>query len=190
MKVGYIAGGKALLENQRDALSDANCERVFVDAAAPVAGIMSTGLIKTLNNVSTGDMLVVVSLDCLGCTPADIAIVARKLLRVGAALQVIDAGLDTSVSPGGKQALIALEAIARLDSVRRSNRTKESMQAAKKKGARFGPHHKLSEDQIARARDEIESGRATQQEMARKLRVSGATMSRALQRVGDLAEFP
>jgi DNA invertase Pin-like site-specific DNA recombinase len=183
MKLGYVCGCKDgdIPAIKRAAFAAAECDFIFEDPDEPVEGTTSAGLLRALTHVTTSDVLVVESFAEIGCTPACLAVVASHLRRVGASLHVLDDGIDTS-RPGGEQVLLTLEAMAVLKSKRHGLRVKSAMAAARRLGARHGRPHRLTEEQIELAREEVTAGRATQQQMARRLGVCDATISRALNR--------
>lgn len=81
--------------------------------------------------------LVVSKLDRLGRSVIDVLSVFERFKQCGAAIKVIDMGIDTS-TPAGKMMLTVLAAFAEFERDMIRQRTKEGLAAAKAKGVVLG----------------------------------------------------
>jgi DNA invertase Pin-like site-specific DNA recombinase len=98
----------------------------------------------------------------------DLWAIVRELEAKGVAFKVLDqAGMDTS-SATGKLLFNILGSIAEFERDLINARTEEGRQAAKAKGIKFGRKAKLTDDQLAALRGDVDSGYLTKQEIADK----------------------
>jgi DNA invertase Pin-like site-specific DNA recombinase len=87
--------------------------------------------------------------------------------------------VDTA-TPAGQLTYTVLAAYAEFERQTLIQRTREGMQAAKKRGVRLGRPKKLSADQLSEARLVMEAGNTTLVALARRLGCSRDTLSKAL----------
>ena len=90
------------------------------------------------------------------------------------------AGQRDTTHPLGKAMLHMVALLAELERRVIVERTKAGQLAAKKRGVKFGPKHKLSAAQIDHARQLIEHGSKAPSEVAALLNVSHVTLWRSL----------
>jgi DNA invertase Pin-like site-specific DNA recombinase len=98
----------------------------------------------------------------------------------GVQFQSLTEQIDTT-HPLGKAMLHMVALLAELERGLIVERTKAGQQAARRRGVKFGPKHKLSEAQIAHARQLIDHGNKAPGEVAVLLNVGRSTLWRALQ---------
>jgi DNA invertase Pin-like site-specific DNA recombinase len=101
MKIGYgrVSTCDQNPDAQRDALSAAGCEEVFIDKAS---GKLTRWpeLHRALPVTRTGDQLVVTKLDRLGWSLEHLIGLSRNVQGRGVDLVVLDQGIDTSTAVG------------------------------------------------------------------------------------------
>ena len=94
--VGYarVSTGHQLLEAQRDALTAAGCEKLFVDQLSGVREDRP-GLAALLDYVRAGDTVVVVALDRLGRSLSGVIRTVETLTERGVLLRSLREGIGT-----------------------------------------------------------------------------------------------
>ena len=100
MLIGYarVSTGDQALDLQRDALTEAGCERIFEDTAGCAAERPS--LHDPLSHLRTGDTLVVWRLDRLGQALKELITRAEDLHTRGVGLRSLQDAIDTNSSSG------------------------------------------------------------------------------------------
>jgi DNA invertase Pin-like site-specific DNA recombinase len=163
---------------QLDALRNAGCYRIFVDKASGVLKERPE-LSKVLDQLRTGDTLVVWKLDRLGRS-------LRHLIDTVAQLQAQDIGfrslresIDTT-TPGGKLVFHVFGALAEFESDLIRERTVAGLAAARARGRSGGRRSVMSEEKLAIARQMYESRQHTVAVIARTIGVSRASVYRYL----------
>ncbi|MEH3143475.1 MAG: recombinase family protein [Mycobacterium kyogaense] len=116
--LGYAtAGGPAadLADQLADlAASGVDSRRIFTDRAAGSADKMRPGLIALLSYARPGDAVVVVSLDRLGRSSAEVAHIVADLTGRAITVRCLASGLDTASATGRAVAEVLTE-LAALD---------------------------------------------------------------------------
>lgn len=115
-----------------------------------------------------------------GRSVRDVVNTLHDLSSRGVHFQSLREQIDTTHQLG-KAMLHMVALLAELERGLIVERTKAGQQAAKKRGVKFGPKHKLCVAQINHARQLIERGSKAPDEVAALLNVSRATLWRALQ---------
>ena len=164
---------------QSEALQSAGCAEIFEEHASG-GNRARPVLARVLERVQSGDTLVVVRIDRLARSLSHLLEVIERLEAKGAFFRSLQDPIDTS-SPQGKFTLQVLGAAAEFERALIRERTKAGMKAAKKRGKHVGRPRKLSPEQIALARDRIESGSHSLKDIAKILEVSERTLGRALE---------
>ncbi|WP_242686946.1 recombinase family protein [Dermacoccus nishinomiyaensis] len=147
--VGYarVSTGGQFVDRQIDALRDAGCQRVFVDHGVTGARMDRPELQAALEWMRPGDVLTILSLDRLGRNVRGVLELVDDLERRGVGLRVLQLGLDTS-TPSGRLVLTVLLAVAQLERDHLSERTRDGLAAARRRGRVGGRPRALSENQI------------------------------------------
>jgi DNA invertase Pin-like site-specific DNA recombinase len=116
--LGYAtaSNGEQDLERQLAALVAAGVDqrRIFTDKFSGSAEKVRAGLHAMLSYARSGDTVVVVALDRLGRTVAEVTRTVADLTERGIALRALKEGLDTATATGRHVAAI-LSALAELD---------------------------------------------------------------------------
>jgi len=186
MKIGYarVSTREQHPEAQIDALTDAGCDRVFIDK---ITGKLAKRpeLDKALLILREGDQLIITKLDRLGRSLAHLMDLSKWLNEHGVDLVVLNQGIDTSTAIG-RMFFHILGAIAEFEHELLSERTRDGLEAARARGRTGGQKPKLRPRQIELARQMYnETGedgkrRHTVAAIATELGVSRPTIYRAL----------
>lgn len=178
-RIGYarVSTTDQRLDLQLDALRAAGCTVIYRDI---VSGAQASrpGLTRTLKALHPGDELVVWKLDRLGRTTHQLVVLLERLEQRGVRLRSLQDGIDPSTIMG--KAMLQIGAVfAEMERNLIRERTKAGMKAAQARGITLGRPPKLTPKQIEKARAWEKAG-ATRTAIADRLRVSPATLRRAL----------
>ena len=189
VKIGYgrVSTRDQNLDAQRDALSAAGCDQIFVDKASGKLA-RRPGLDKALLSASrAGDQLVVTKLDRLGRSLEHLIALSKDLQEQKVDLVVLDQGIDTSTAIG-RMFFQILGSIAEFEHALMSERTMDGLAAARARGRTGGQKPKLGPRQVKLARGMYEEtgpdGRRayTVAQIAAEFGVSRPTIYRHLER--------
>jgi len=181
MKIGYarVSTDEQNLALQLDALKAAGCDHVFTDQGVSGAVVERNGLSQAIQAVGAGDVLVVWKLDRLGRSMAFLVSLIEKLRRDGAGFQSLTDGIDTT-SAAGKLVFHIMGALAEFERSLIAERTRAGMAAARLRGKHVGRPRRLTVQQIAHARELIDSGRESKTAVAALFDVDIKTIRRAI----------
>ncbi len=178
MLIGY-ARVSTLDQNpdlQIDALWDAGAERVYVDKARGTAA--RPELDKALEALRAGDTLVCWRLDRLGRTVMHLLKLAEDLRARGVELRSLQDGIDTSTA-AGKACFTFVAAVAEMESRINSERTRDGIRAARRRGKRWGKAPFFGDEgNVRAARSMLREGSMGRREIARHLGISVYTLYR------------
>lgn len=141
---------------------------------------------RALKRLMPGDMLVVWDLDRAFRSVVDALTEAEKLRARGVHFRIANLSIDTS-TPAGIFVYTMLSALAEFERRTLSQRTKEGLAAARKRGKRIGRPPVLSERQIQDARKRIDADGWTTASVAREMGVRHWTLSRSIRRQEETA---
>ncbi|CUH89951.1 DNA-invertase hin [Phaeobacter sp. CECT 5382] len=137
MLIGYARTStldqSAGLEAQERDLGGAGCEKVYTEQVSSVDVKARTQLEAALDYVREGDTLVVTKLDRLARSVSHLLEVLKSLTDKGAALRILDMGIDTS-TPTGKLMLTVLGGVAEFERAIMLERQREGIAKAKAAG--------------------------------------------------------
>lgn len=153
MKIGYgrVSTRDQNPDAQRDALTAAGCDQVFVDKASGKLA-RRPELDKALLSASrAGDQLVVTKLDRLGRSLEHLIALSKELQEHQVDLVVLDQGIDTSTAIG-RMFFQILGSIAEFEHALMSERTMDGLAAARARGRTGGQNPKLGPRQVTLAR--------------------------------------
>jgi DNA invertase Pin-like site-specific DNA recombinase len=165
------------LEAQHDALSAAGAERIFSDK---ISGSTRTRpqLDQLLDQLRPGDVIVVTKYDRLARSLRDLLDIVEAIQARGGGFRSLAEDIDTT-TPAGRLIFHVFASIAQFERERISERTREGLEAARKRGRVGGRPPALSaaqRDEVRRMRDD--EGRRLS-EIAQLFRVSVKTVRRA-----------
>ena len=179
MILGYarVSTDDQLLDAQTDALIAAGAERIFADK---ISGSTRTRpeLDQLLDQLRPGDVIVVTKYDRLARSLRDLLDIVEVIKERGGGFRSLAEDIDTT-TPAGRLIFHVFASIAQFERERISERTKEGLEAAKKRGRVGGRPPALSaaqRDEVRRMRDE--EGRRLS-EIAQLFRVSVKTIRRS-----------
>lgn len=178
-KIGYL---RVSTEGQRpdrqiDGLT-AICDELHIERAS-ASGHPRPVFNAVLERLRPGDTLVVWNLDRAFRSTVDAVTEAERLLARGVHFKVVNLDADTSTADG-MLLYTVVAAIGQHERMRLSERTREGLAAARRRGSRLGRPPKLSEDQLKEAERRVRIGGESYARVARDYGVSGWTLSRAL----------
>ncbi|MEM1224010.1 MAG: recombinase family protein [Verrucomicrobiota bacterium] len=133
---------------------------------------------QVIKELSAGDGLIVWDLDRAFRSVVDAILEVEKLKARGIGLEIVNMKIDTT-TPGGMLIYTVLSAFAEFERRMLSQRTREGLAAAKKRGKRLGRPPKLSGKQIDAAIRHVGNG-AKIDCIAKELNVSSWTLRRSI----------
>jgi DNA invertase Pin-like site-specific DNA recombinase len=154
--VGYarVSSVGQSLDIQLDKLD--HCDKIFQEKKSGASG-KRPRLEACLEYVREGDTVVVTRLDRLARSTLHLCQIAHELERKRVNLQVLDQHIDTCDATG-RLLFNMLGAIGQFETEIRAERQMDGIQKAKKRGVRFGPKKRLTEEQTAELRRRREQG--------------------------------
>ena len=178
MILGYarISTSDQTLDGQTDALTAAGAERIFADTISG-AKRERAELAQLLDQLRTSDVVTVTKYDRLARSLHDLLDIVKAIEERGAGFRSLAEDIDTT-TPAGRLIFHVFASIAQFERERISERTKEGLQAARKRGRVGGRPPALNADQKAEARRmRDEEGRSIAA-IARLFKVSETTVRR------------
>lgn len=179
MIIGYarVSTDDQKLEAQLDALEGAGAERIFSDK---ITGSSRTRpqLDLMIEQLRDGDVVTVTKYDRLARSLKDLLDIVEAIRDRGAGFRSLAEDIDTT-TPAGRLVFHVFASIAQFERERISERTKEGLAAARKRGRVGGRPPALSaaqKDEVRRMRDVEHRPLA---EIARLFKVSVKTVRRA-----------
>ena len=154
------------------------CDKVFkekrsgIDAGRPE-------LKACLDYLRDGDTLLVTKLDRLARSTPDLYRIVSQLTERGIAFKVIDDPSIDTTSRTGKLIMGILALIAEFENDIRRERQQDGINKAKAEGVRFGPKPLLTLEVVQKIK-ELRSDGATVPEIMRRMKLSKASVYRAL----------
>ncbi len=163
---------------QLDALSSAGCTQIFTDEGIAGGAKRRPQLDLALGTLKAGDVLIVWSLDRLGRSLAHLVELVSSLGLRAIGFRSLSDGIDTTNVPS-RDTLGVFAALAKFEHALVAERTRVGLVDARHRGAKLGRKPKLSGEQIAHAKQLIDSGQSPTQ-VAKSIGVSPATLYRAI----------
>lgn len=185
MKIGYlrVSTEEQKPDRQVDALEPI-CDELHIEKLSAVAKKRPV-YEAVVANMNAGDIFVIWDLDRAYRSAKD-ALVQLDLLRErGIEIQIASLHVDTA-TPHGKLIYTIIGALAEFERDLLSQRTKEGLAAAKRRGQRLGPPRKVSDRQLLAAKQKIDAGEATVTEIAALHDVHPWTIYRGLKRLNGV----
>jgi DNA invertase Pin-like site-specific DNA recombinase len=180
MLIGYarVSTDDQNLELQRAALGEAGCTRIYEEELSG-ANRNRPELVRLLDHLRGGDVVVVYGLDRLARSTRDLLEIVEQLKEADAGLRSLSEPWADTTSPAGRMVLTVFAGIAEFERALIHERTGAGRAAARVRGVRFGRPPKLTAEQLVVARRLIDEGTAVR-EAARILNVHTATLYRGL----------
>lgn len=182
MKLGYL---RVSTEDQKpdrqiDALEPL-CDKLYIEKASAVAKNRPV-FDRVKKALTQGDTLVVWDLDRAFRSTIDALTQAEQLRERGIEFQIVTLGVDTSTADG-KLVYTVIAALAEHERSRLSERTKQGLQSAVRRGKILGRKPKLNARQTLSAKEKIKCGECTLAEVAALHGVHPRTLSRSIKRL-------
>lgn len=134
MLIGYarVSTDDQNLDLQRDALTQAKCERIFEDT---VSGAFAEreGLTRLIETLRPGDTVVIWRLDRLGRSLKNLLQLIERLEKIQVGLRSLQENIDTT-SSGGRLVFHLFGALAEFERNLTRERTKAGLSAARARG--------------------------------------------------------
>ena len=143
------------LDGQRDALTTAGAERIFADTITGTARVRPE-LDRLLAELRPGDVVTVTKYDRMARSLPDLLGIVEVIRGKGAGFRSLGEDIDTT-TPAGRLVFHVFASIAQFERERIVERTKEGLEAARKRGRVGGRPPALSPAQkveVKRMRDE------------------------------------
>jgi DNA invertase Pin-like site-specific DNA recombinase len=157
MILGYarVSTKDQILDGQRDALAAAGADKIFADTITGTARVRPE-LDRLLSELRSGDVVVVTRYDRLARSLKDLLAIVDLIQNHGAGFRSLGEDIDTT-TPAGKLIFHVFASIAEFERARIVERTREGLEAARKRGRVGGRPPALSPAQkveVKRMRDE------------------------------------
>ena len=181
MLIGYarVSTEGQTLDAQTDALTAAGAERVFADRISGSARHRPE-LDRLLDQIRPGDVVVVTKYDRLARSLRDLLEIVESIGKLGAGFKSLAEDIDTT-TPAGRLVFHVFASIAQFERERIAERTREGLQAARKRGRVGGRPPALSPAQIAEVQRMRDEEFRPLPEIAKLFRVSVKTVRRVPQ---------
>ena len=179
MIIGYarVSTEDQNLDGQLDALKAAGAERIFADKITGTARSRPE-LDRLLDQLRQGDVITVTKYDRLARSLRDLLDIVDTIQAHGAGFRSLAEDIDTT-TPAGRLVFHVFASIAQFERERISERTREGLEAARKRGRIGGRPPALSYEQKAEARRMRDQELRPLPEIAQLFRVSVKTIRRA-----------
>lgn len=182
-KIGYIRTSteEQYIDRQVNLLNEV-CDQVFIEDGVSAVSRNRPVFNQVLALLQPGDMFVVSSQDRAFRSATDALLILETLHRRDIIFLSLTQNFDTT-TPDGKFMYTIAAALATWERDILSLRTKEGLEAARRRGKILGRPRKLTEQQITEARRQLEAEfYSNLTEVAESFRVHERTLIRALKR--------
>ena len=165
MKIGYL---RVSTEDQRpdrqiDALTPI-CDDLFIEKLSATASHRPV-YEEAISVLQGGDTFVILDLDRAFRSAKDALNQLDRLRERGIEIQIVKLNIDTS-TPQGKFVYTITSGLAEFERDLLSQRTKQGLQAARKRGARLGRPKKMTNRQVREAKQKLDAKEASVCELA------------------------
>lgn len=178
MILGYarVSTADQKLDSQQDALRAAGVEKVFADLITGSAR-QRPQLDRMLDQVRAGDVLVVTKYDRLARSLKDLLEIVDQVQAKGAGFRSLAEDIDTT-TPAGRLVFHVFASIAQFERERIAERTREGLEAARRRGRVGGRPPALSVSQKAEVKRMRDVEMRPLAEIAALFKVSAKTVRR------------
>lgn len=181
-RIGYIrVSTRAQLTDRQTKALEVECDALCIEHVSAVAAARPV-FEAALAELNEGDTFVVLDLDRAFRSSIDAMLTADTLRGRGVKMRILSLPIDTTTAEG-ELFYTMVAAFANFERRIISRRTKEGLEAAKRRGVVLGRPCILSPEQIRAAHRKLMIG-ATYAQLAATLGVSRQTLQRAFQRHG------
>ncbi|WP_209426827.1 recombinase family protein [Pararhodobacter sp. SW119] len=178
MILGYarVSTLEQSLDSQRDALTAAGAERIFADTITGTARNRPE-LDRLLEQLRPGDVVVVTKYDRLARSLKDLLEIVEHIKKHGAGFRSLAEDIDTT-TPAGRLVFHVFASIAQFERERIAERTREGLEAARKRGRVGGRPRALTPAQVTEVRRMRDEEMRPLPEIAALFKVSTKTVRR------------
>lgn len=178
-KLGYlrISTSEQRPDRQIDGLGDI-CDELYIETLSAVSAHRPV-FEKVIDKLEKGDTLVVWDLDRAFRSTIDANLTVKELRERGIDFMIVTLNVDTA-TPSGELVYTIMAATAQFERQNLIKRTKEGMEAARRRGVRLGRPPKLSPDQVADAKHRLKHDPSSLKALAEEFGVSIWTIERAV----------
>jgi DNA invertase Pin-like site-specific DNA recombinase len=166
------------LDAQISRLKEAGCKRIYQDTASGGKSDRA-GLTQMLDKLHAGDVVVVVKLDRLSRSLADLLNIVERIGKAGAGFRSLGENLDTT-SSAGRAMMQMIGVFAEFERSIIRERTKAGLAEARKAGRKLGRRFKLSEADRQQIIYLVREGKMSAADCARTYRIHESNVSRLL----------
>ena len=183
MKIGYlrVSTQDQCADRQIDALRPI-CDELYIERVSATARARPV-YEAVIGALQAGDTFVILDLDRAFRSAKDALNELDDLRGRGVEIQIANMALDTG-TPIGKLLFTFISGLAEFERDLLSQRTKEGLDAARKRGKRIGRPPKLSTQQLRAAQATLAKGKGTIKDIAAHYGVHPWTLRR---RIGELS---
>jgi DNA invertase Pin-like site-specific DNA recombinase len=178
MILGYarVSTSEQSLDSQRDALTAAGAERIFADT---ITGTVRNRpeLDRLLEQLRPGDVIVVSKYDRLARSLKDLLEIVEHIKEQRAGFRSLAEDIDTT-TPAGRLVFHVFASIAQFERERIAERTREGLEAARKRGRVGGRPRALTPAQVTEVRRMRDEEMRPLPEIAALFKVSTKTIRR------------
>jgi DNA invertase Pin-like site-specific DNA recombinase len=187
MRIGYarVSTADQTLSMQLDALRAAGCERVYQETASGKQADRHE-LGQALKALRPGDTLMVWRLDRLGRSLPHLIQTVASIEAQGASFESITEKIDTH-SATGRLVFHVFSALAEFERNLISERTREGLQAARRRGTKGGRRPVLDATAVAQVRSLMADRTTSPAAIAQRFKISKSTLYK-LVRSGEGAQ--
>ena len=177
--IGYcrVSTDEQTLDQQKDALRAAGCVEIYEDVISG-ATTSRAGLGAVIAVLQPGDTLVVVRLDRLGRSMPHLVATVHDLADRDIGFKSLAESIDTT-SAAGRLVLHIFASLADFERELIRERTRDALQAKKRRGERLGRKPALNSARLQAARTMLDAG-FNVGHVARVLKVGRSTLYRVL----------
>lgn len=176
MRIGYarVSTADQTLSMQLDALRAAGCERVYQETASGKQADRPE-LAQALKALRPGDTLMVWRLDRLGRSLPHLIQTVASIEAQGASFESITEKIDTH-SATGRLVFHVFSALAEFERNLISERTREGLQAARRRGTKGGRRPVLDATAVAQVRSLMADRTTSPAAIAQRFKISKSTL--------------
>lgn len=182
MKIGYgrVSTTGQRLDPQTEALENFGCEKTFLEKRSGKSSKDRPELQNLLDQVRSGDVVVVTKLDRLGRSLMDLHQIVRKLDEKGVGFQVIENPEIDTTSAYGKMIFSILGTVSEFERDLINERCRVGREFSKQRGVKFGRKPSLTNEQKDQIRYLSEQKKVGWNELSKRFEVSRQTIYRVL----------
>ena len=182
MKIGYlrVSTEDQSVDRQVDALKPI-CDELCVERLSALAAHRPVYEAVT-GRLREGDALVILDLDRAFRSAKDALTELDKLTERHVSIQIVSMQIDTA-TPHGKLLYTFISGLAEFERHLLSERTKQGLEAARRRGKRLGRRPKMTPRQIRAAKQRLDRRNATIASVAEQYGVHPWTLTRSIRRL-------